>query len=129
MTRENSEWIQQRKSLIDTIQTFKKGDKQQVLTQISFIHNSMAESLIGWGQWINNWLGNELFKKINKNLKNFQPLTDKELWTLHEKYKNVALQFILLDIEMTKFVDKKISKKIRKFYEEDTKDKQRGMIV
>ena len=129
LTRKNAEWIQERGFLIDTIQTFTKGDRQQILTQISFIHNAMTESLMFWGQWINNWLGNELYKKINKNLKEFEPLTDKELWKLHEKYKDVALQFILLDIEMTNFVNKKVSKKMRKFYEEDTKDKQSGMIV
>ena len=128
---DNTEWINRRKELMETIINFGKGDRLQIITQTIFIHNALSESIMGWGDWLNHWMGMELTKKIKllPKSKDFNILNDKDLWKLFEKYRDITLQYINLDIEFTNFVNKKLTKKVRTMYEKETKEKMGRMVV
>lgn len=109
---ENVEWIKRRKEFLKNIKSFEpKGDRIQVTTQLSYIHNAIHESILGWANWINGWISIELTKKIKIDDPNSVQLTDTELKELHEKFKEFALKFVELDVKYTELITKKLAKK------------------
>jgi hypothetical protein len=126
----NVEWIKRRKELLENIKGFGiKGDRIQITTQLSYIHSSMYESMVGWQNWINGWISIELNKKINVADSNVLILSDIELKDLHEKFKDFATKFIELDIKFTEIVTKKMNKKKLKEFQQGLDDNMKRMIV
>jgi hypothetical protein len=108
----NVEWIRKRKEILQNIEKFTlKGDRVQLATQLSYIHGSIFESMMGMQNWINGWVATELNKRIKITDPNAIALTDSELKDLHEKYKDFATKFIEMDVKITELVNKKLYKK------------------
>lgn len=129
MKSNNIEWIKRRKELLKNIESFKPtSDRVKTTTQMVYMHNAIHESMMGWANWLNGWLGVELNKNIKVENEEVVSLTSKELKELHEQMRGFAKQFIEYDIHMTEIVNKKLGK-IEKVSSEESKNRLRDMVV
>ena len=136
MVPENFAWIKRRKELLENISKFEnKADRIQTVTQLSYMHNALHESVLGWQNWVNGWISIELSKRINVVEPNAINLTNKELAELHGAFKDFALKFIEFDLKYTELINKKLLKKKKSFPYTNSQekelfdDKYKGMIV
>ena len=135
-TPENIEWIKKREEFLKNIGKFEAvGDRIKTTTQLSYIHNALHESVLGWHNWINGWISIELTKGINITDPEAISLTNAELNELHNAFKEFTTKFIELDVKYTEIITKKIVKK-KKFSpyvdpqeEESIEDKYKRVIV
>lgn len=111
---ENISWVKKGLEVLKNIKKFKViNDRVQMMSQIIYMHNAIHNSVVGWANWFNNWIGIELNKKMNIENKNVVTLTDKELADLHNVMRQFALDYIKYDIKVTEIIDKR-SKKVSK---------------
>jgi len=126
----NVEWIKKRKEILQNIEKFTlKGDRIQLATQLSYIHSSLFESMMGMQNWINGWVAIELNKKIKVKDPNEISLSDAELKNLHENYKDFAKKFIEMDIKITESVNKKLGKKSFIAIQDKNEDPFKRLVV
>lgn len=127
---ENMEWLKRQKSLVKEIKKFEaKGDRIQITTQLSYMHNAINLSSMGWTNWINGWISLELSKKINIKDSYTVQLTDAELKELHNNFKEIAMAYLELDIKFTEIVNKKLGKKTLEKYSEEVNNNFKRMVV
>ena len=129
MKSNNLDWIKRRKELLKNIDSFKPtSDRVKTTTQMVYMHNAIHESMMGWANWLNGWLGVELNKNIKVENEDVVSLTSRELKELHEQMRGFAKQFIEYDIGMTELVNKKLSR-VEKVSTEESKNRLRDMVV
>lgn len=129
MSGNNADWIKRRKELLNNIKEFEnKGDRLERTTQINYMHGAAHESIIGFSGWLNGWISLELTKKIKVDDPSIPSLSDKELDEFFEKFKDISVKLIELDIEVTDTISKRVKKK--KFFKgPELKDNSKGMVV
>lgn len=135
-TPENVEWIKRRKEFLKNISRFEaKDDRIKTATQLSYMHNALHESILGWQNWINGWISIELSKRIKVEDPDVISLTNAELNELHDTFKEFTVKFIELDVKYTELINKKIVKK-KKFSpytntqeEESIEEKYKRVVV
>ena len=107
------DWILKCKENLENIKKFEPQDRIDKTMQLLYMQKSLAESLNGWGIWINFWLNTVLLKKIKVSLpKTILMLKDPELEKTFEKFKVITQDFLELDLEITKLMENRKGKKI-----------------
>ena len=118
-------WEENRKQSKNKIKTFEvdKDDRIKTATQIGFIQGALADSVLGWAEWVTKWIGIELNKKIDYEDEHeaLFDLNDNELAEIHNQLKDFTLKFIDIDLKLGKIMNKKIAK-YNKTHSESTRN-------
>lgn len=89
MMSQTASYIVNMKAVIDHINTVKKPeDRLGLAAELSFCLNGMLLSIKGWGSWINN-------------IQTLSTLTIEDLNKIYLLVKEISLQFLKIDIDIT----------------------------
>jgi len=91
-------WIKELEKEIEKINNWKTKDRLSMVALLTFMNASIASSVTGWNSWLTNATVMEKF-------------TERELNSLVEDFKKIAIAFIELDLKYTKKLKKKGKKK------------------
>jgi len=112
--QENSleDWIAQIEERKKEIADLKVKDRLALVSSITKLHNDIAASLTGWAQWL-------------KNPPIIENLTEEELMETLEVFKRLAIDFMDLDIKMSRAVLARQVKKVK----EKIKEKKSNYVA
>jgi hypothetical protein len=126
----NDDWLIKQKTNLKNIKKFKLAEDRFLSTaQLSYMHKTLCESVTSWNDWVDGWMAIEFSKKLKVNDEEVVTLTEEELKDIHEKYRDLAIKFIELDIAITESFTKKLNDAVKKQSAPTVKPEHKGMVV
>ncbi len=126
----NDDWIKKQNDYLKHIKNFEtKDDRLISVTQLSYMHGALCDSVMSWNNWVNGWVTIELGKKIKVDDETVVTLSDDELKDLHSKYKEFAIKFIELDIAVTEAFTKKVVTQKKDYIKKNKVKNESKMVV
>jgi hypothetical protein len=93
-TSDLSKWIKDLKEECKKIKEWKTTDRLSIISALTFMNGSLASSVTGWNSWLTNAMIMDQF-------------TPEEQSVLNEKFREICLKMLELDIEYTEILSKR----------------------